>query len=114
MERATAQFLALPPGAIGRAKRSKVIKFQQGSRFQSFYAKFFCLFSQIKDKAYWTGCLFCRLGHAPGVGIGGAWGTQGGKKFEHGHVAYQIERDGRQNRMQVKISFLGGQKVKCH
>ena len=73
-----------------------------------------CLFSQIKDKAYWTGCLFCRLGHAPGVGLGGAWGTQGGKKFEHGHVAYQIERDGRQNRMQVKFSFFGGQRVKCH
>ena len=40
-----------------------------------------------------TGFLFCPLGHAPGVGLWGAGGAQGGQKtffFKHGHVAYQI------------------------
>ena len=37
----------------------------------------------------------------------GAWGAQGVKKvvfFKHGHVAYQIDGDDEQNRMQVKFS----------
>ena len=29
------------------------------------------------------------------------------KKFKHGHVAYQIDKDDKQNRMQVKFSFEG-------
>ena len=36
-----------------------------------------------------------------------AWGAQGVKKnFKHGHVAYQIDGDDEQNRMQVKIFIL--------
>ena len=33
------------------------------------------------------------------------WGCPGGQKsnFKHGHVAYQIDEDDEQNRMQVKI-----------
>ena len=37
----------------------------------------------------------------------GALGCPGGKKkivFKHGHVAYQIEGDDEQNRMQIKFS----------
>ena len=51
-------------------------------------------FKNFKQDFYFTyrlGFSFCRLGHAPGVGLGGA---EGGQKFdysEHGHVAYQIE-----------------------
>ena len=36
----------------------------------------------------------------------GALGCQGGQKkniFKHGHVAYQIDEDDEQNRMQVKF-----------
>ena len=33
--------------------------------------------------------------------LGVPWGS---KKFKHGHVAYQIEGDDEQNRMQVKFS----------
>ena len=29
------------------------------------------------------------------------------KIFKHGHVAYQIDKDDKQNRMQVKFSFEG-------
>ena len=56
-------------------------------------------------KTYQTGFSFCRLGHAPGVGLRGAGGAQGVKNkiFKHGHVANQIVRDDKQNRMQVKI-----------
>ena len=45
------------------------------------------------------------LGHAPGVGFWGAGGAQGVKKFffKHDHVAYHIDRDDEQNRMQVNF-----------
>ena len=46
------------------------------------------------------------LGHAPGVGLLGTGGTKGVKHFffKHGHVAYQIDGDDEQNRMQVTFS----------
>ena len=36
-----------------------------------------------------------------GWDFGTLWGAQGVKKFKHGHVAYQIDGDDEQNRMQV-------------
>ena len=43
------------------------------------------------------------LGSCPGGGTLGHWGCPGGKIlfFKHGHVAYQINGDEEQNRMQV-------------
>ena len=41
------------------------------------------------------------------VGLWGAGGAEGVKKtffFKHGHVAYHIDGDDEQNRMQVKFS----------
>ena len=35
------------------------------------------------------------------------WGAQGVICFKYGHVAYQINRDDEQNRMQVKFSSKG-------
>ena len=42
----------------------------------------------------------------PGVGLWGTGGTQGVKQFffKHGHVAYQIDGDDEQNKMQVPFS----------
>ena len=67
-----------------------------------------CVLTNERYKTYQTGFLFCRLGHAPGVGL---WGTgggcPGGQNFfflKHGHVAYQIEGDDKQNKMQVTFS----------
>ena len=42
----------------------------------------------------------------PGVGL---WDAGGSKIifFKHGHVAYQIDRDDQQNKMQVKFSSYG-------
>ena len=42
----------------------------------------------------------------PGVGLWGTGGTQGVKQFffKHGHVAYQIDGDDEQNKIQVTYS----------
>ena len=60
-------------------------------------------------KTYQTEFLVWHLVHASGKGLWGARGAQGVKKknFKHGHVAYQIDGDNEQNRMQVKFSSLG-------
>ena len=64
-----------------------------------------CVLTNERYKEYQAGFLFCRLGHAPGVGLWGAWGAQGiKKKFKHGHVAYQIDGADKQDRIQVKFS----------
>ena len=67
---------------------------------------FVCVLTNERYKTYQSGFLFCRLGHAPGVGLWGTGGAQGVKKFffKHGHVAYQIDRDDKQDRMQVTFS----------
>ena len=68
-----------------------------------FIPNFVCVLTNERYKAYQTGFLFCRLGHAPGVGLWGTGGAQGVNCFffKHDHVAYQIDRDDEQNRMQV-------------
>ena len=65
-----------------------------------------CVLTNERCKTYQTGFSLCPLGHAPGVGLGGAGGAQGVKKiiFKHGHVVYQIDGDDEQNRIQVKFS----------
>ena len=45
-------------------------------------------------------------GSCPRGGTLGRWGAQGGggqNNFKHDHVAYQIDGDDEQNRMQVKF-----------
>ena len=71
-----------------------------------FIPNFVC-YTNERCKTYQTGFSLCHLGHAPGVGLWGAGGAQGVKKnifFKHGHVAYQINGDDEQNKMQVKFS----------
>ena len=66
-----------------------------------------CVLTNERYKTHQPGFSFCHLGHALGVGLWGAGGAQGSKKiffFKHGHVAYQIDRDDKQNKMQVKFS----------
>ena len=68
-----------------------------------------CVLSNERFKTYQTGFSFCRLSYEPGVVLWGA-GRPGRQKlfyFKHGHVAYQIDGDVEQNRMQVKVSFYG-------
>ena len=100
-------FLAQPPGALGRGQK---VEYHFISITKSiskiFIPNFVCVLTNERYKTYQTGFSFCRLGHAPGVGLRGAGGAQGVKKifFKHGHVAYQIDGDDEQNRMQVKFS----------
>ena len=73
---------------------------------KNFYTKFVCVLTNERYKTYQTGFLFCRLGHAPGVELWGLGVPKGSKNyfFKHGHVAYHIDRDDKQNRVQVKFS----------
>ena len=77
-----------------------------------FIPNFVCVLTNARYKTYQTAFSFCLLGHAPGMGL---WAAEGVKKmfFKHGHVAYQIDGDDKQNRMQlnfyprVKLVTLG-------
>ena len=71
-----------------------------------FIPNFVCVLTNKRYKRYQTGFIFCRLGHAQGDGLWGTGGCPGGQKniFKHGHVAYQIDGDDKQNRMEVTFS----------
>ena len=98
-------FWPRPLGPWGGVKRSNIIKSQLQSQFQRVLFQTLCVFSQKSYKTYQTGFSLCSLGHAPGVGLWGAGGAQVVKKviFKHGHVAYQIDEDYKQNKMQFKF-----------
>ena len=82
MGRATANvFLVPPPGTLGRGQK---VKYHLVSITKSiskiFIPNFVCVLTNERYKTYQTGFSFCRLGHAPGVGLRGAGGAQGVKK----------------------------------
>ena len=99
--------LAPPPGALGRGQKVKyhLISITK-SISKIFIPNFVCVLSNERYKTYQMGFIFCRLGHAQGGGLLGTGGAQGVKEkiFKHGHVAYQIDGDDKQNRMQVTFS----------
>ena len=98
-------FLAPPPGARGRDQKIKyhIISITK-SNSKIFIPNFVCVLTNERYKIYQMGFSFCPLGHAPGAGLWGARGAQGGQFFfKHGHVVYQIDKDDEQNRMQVKF-----------
>ena len=67
-------FVSWPPGAIGGAKRSNIIKSELQSQFQKFLNQTLCIFSQIKD------ILHISLDfHLDSLVMprGGTWGTVG-------------------------------------
>ena len=63
--------LAPPPGALGRGQK---IKYHLISITRSIskiiIPNFLCVLRNERYKTYQTGFLFCRLGHALGVGLG--------------------------------------------
>ena len=98
-------FLAPPPGALGRGQKVKyhLISITK-SISKIFIPNIVCVLTNERYKTYQTGFSFCSLGHAPGVGLWGAGGAKGiKKKIKHGHVVYQIDRADEQNRMQIKF-----------
>ena len=73
-----------------------------------FIPNFVCVLKIERYKTYQTGFLFCRLGHAPEVGLWGTGGAEGVIFFlKHGHVAYKIEGDDEQNRISALDKLFG-------
>ena len=71
MGRATAHFFGPAPWEGPKGQISlNIIKFQLQSQFQRFFNQ--------RYKTYQTGFSFGRLGHAPGIGLGGYRGGLGG------------------------------------
>ena len=60
-----------PPGALGRDQKVKyhLISITK-SISKIFIPNFVCVLTDERYKTYQTGFLFCRLGHALGVGLG--------------------------------------------
>ena len=100
--------LAQLPGAHGRGQK---VKYQLISITKSiskiFIPNFVCVLTNERYKKYQTGFSFCCLGHAPGVGLWGAGVPRWSFFSKHGHVAYQIDGNGKQNRMQAKFLSYG-------
>ena len=74
--------------------------------FKDFYTKLCVCSHKWKIQNISDGIFILPPGSCPRGGTWGHWGAQGVKKnfFKHGHVAYQIEGDDEQNRMQVTFS----------
>ena len=93
---------APPPGAIGRGQKVKyhLISITK-SISKIFIPNFVCVLTNERYKTYQTGFLFCRLGHAPGVGLWGTGGAQGVKKNSN-MVMWHIKSTGMTNRTECK------------
>ena len=99
--------MATPPGKGSKGQIS--FNFNYKVNFKDFIPNLVCVITNEKYKTYQTRFLFCHLDHAPGVGLRGAGDAKGGHffYFKHDHVAYQIDGDDEQKRMQVKFSSYG-------
>ena len=65
----------LGPATCDPGEGSKVqilLHFNFEVHFKDFIPNFVCVLTNKRYKTYRTGFSFCRLGHAPGVGFGGA------------------------------------------
>ena len=100
MGRATTNFLAPPPGAHGRVETVKYHIISITKSISKIYIpNFVCVLSNERYKTYQMGFSFCRLGHAQRGG--------GSIILKYSHVAYQIDGDDEQNRMQVQFLSQG-------
>ena len=91
-------FLALPTGALGRGQK---IKYHLSAITKSISKILYQTLRVLTNERYKTS-----PGSCPKGGTLGRWGFPGSQKkffFKHGHVAYQIDGDEEQNRMQVKF-----------
>ena len=65
-------FLAPPPGALGRGQKVKYLLISiTKSVSKIFIPNFVCVLTNERYKTYQRSFLFCCLGHALGVGLGG-------------------------------------------
>ena len=106
MGRATSNlFLAPPPGDGSKGQIS--FNFNYKVNFKDFYTKLCVCSHKWKIQNISDGIFILLPGSCLSGGTFGRWGCPGGKKnifFKHGHVAYKINGDDKQNRMQIKFS----------
>ena len=72
-----------------------------------FIPNFVFVLTNERYKTYQTGFSFCPLDHATGVGLWGAEGAEGVKKFFFSNMVMWHIKSTRMTRMQVKFSSLG-------
>ena len=82
MGRATANVFGPAPWGPGEGSKVKyhLISITK-SISKIFIPNFVCVLTYVIYKTYQKGISFCRLGHAPGVGLRGAGDAQGVKKI---------------------------------
>ena len=98
-------FLPRPLGPWGGVKYHLISITKSISRI--FIPNFECVLTNERCKTYQTGFSFYCLGHVPEVGLWGTGGAQVVKNLFFSNMvilAYQIDGDDQQNRMQVKFS----------
>ena len=85
--------------ALGRGQKVKnhLISITK-SISKIFIPKFVCVLTNERYKTYQKGFLFCRLGHAPGMGLWGTGGAQGVKKKIFNMVMWHIKSTGMTSR----------------
>ena len=107
MGHATSIFFAPPPGALGRGQKVKyhLISITM-SISKIFIPNFVCVLTNERYKTYQTGFHDVAWVMPQGWDFGALGVPRLSKKviFKHGHVAYQIDEDDKQNRMQVTFS----------
>ena len=70
-------FLAKPPGALGRGQKVKYHLIPITKLISKiFIPNFVCVLTYERYKTYQAGYLFCHLGHALGVALGGCLGAK--------------------------------------
>ena len=103
-------FLAPPPWALGRGKKVKYHLISITKSISKIFYQTLCVFSQMKDTKHVRRDFHSVAWVMPQGRDFGALGCSGGQTllfFKHGHVAYQIDGDDEQNRMQV-FFFIPG------
>ena len=110
MGRATSIFFSLPPGALWRGQKVKYhfISVTKSSS-KIFIPNFVCVLTNERYKTYQTRFSLCSLGHAPGMGLRGAWGAQVVKKsnFQTWSCGISNRRGWRAEQNASKIFILG-------
>ena len=93
----------LPPGPSGPGEASNgqiSLNFNYRVNFKDFIPNFECVLTNERYKTYQTGFSFCRLGHAPGVGLSGGGGCPW--SFFSNMVMWHIKSTGMTSRTECK------------
>ena len=105
MGHATSFFLPRPWGSGEGSKGQIPFNFNYNVNFKDFYSKLCVCSHKCKIQNIPDGIFILSPGSWPRGETLGHWGCPGVNfLFKHGHVAYQIDWDDKQNRMEVTFS----------